>query len=37
VLKSALEWSLPVCVALVILQILGGQALLVYLFPGKGS
>lgn len=37
VLKSALEWALPVCVALVILQILGGQALLLFLFPGKPS
>jgi hypothetical protein len=26
---------MPACVALVILQILGGQALLVSLFPGK--
>jgi hypothetical protein len=35
VLKAALEWAMPTCVALVILQILVGQALLVYLFPGK--
>jgi hypothetical protein len=35
VLKAALEWAMPACVALVILQILGGQALLVWLFPGK--
>jgi hypothetical protein len=35
VLKAALEWTLPSCVALVILQILAGQMLLVYLFPGK--
>jgi hypothetical protein len=35
VLKAALEWAMPPCVALVILQILAGQALLVYLFPGK--
>ena len=35
VLKAALEWTLPSCVALVILQILAGQVLLVYLFPGK--
>jgi hypothetical protein len=35
VLKAALEWAMPSCVALVILQILAGQALLVYLFPGK--
>jgi len=37
VLKAALDWAMPASVALVILQILGGQALLVYLFPGRGS
>jgi hypothetical protein len=36
VLKAALEWKLPACVALVILQILAGQILLIYLFPGTG-
>jgi hypothetical protein len=35
VLKAAIEWAMPACVALVILQILGGQALLVSLFPAK--
>ena len=34
VLKAALEWALPACVALVILQYLAGQILLFYLFSG---
>jgi hypothetical protein len=34
VLKAALEWATPVCVALVILQYLAGQILLLYLFSG---
>jgi hypothetical protein len=37
VLKSALEWAMPASVALAILQILAGQTLLVYLFPGNAS
>jgi delta 1-pyrroline-5-carboxylate dehydrogenase len=37
VLKAALEWAMSACVALVILQTLAGQALLIYLFPGKGN
>ena len=36
ILKSALEWAMPACVALVILQNLGEQFLLIYLFSGKG-
>jgi hypothetical protein len=35
VLKAALEWAMPACVALVVLQILGGQALLSSLFPSR--
>jgi hypothetical protein len=35
VLKAALEWPMPACAALAILQILAGQALLLFLFPGK--
>ena len=34
VLKAALEWATPACVALVILQYLAGQILLLYLFSG---
>jgi hypothetical protein len=34
VLKAALEWGMPPCVALVILQYLAGQILLFYLFSG---
>jgi hypothetical protein len=34
VLKAALEWGTPACVALVILQYLAGQILLLYLFSG---
>ena len=33
VVKAALEWSMPACVALVILQYLAGQLLLFALFP----
>ena len=36
VLKAALEWKLPACIALVILQILASQILLIYLYPGAG-
>jgi hypothetical protein len=36
ILKSALEWAMPACVALVILQELAEQFLLIYVFPGKG-
>ena len=36
VLKAALEWKLSACIALVILQILVDQILLIYLFPGTG-
>ena len=34
VLKAALEWGTPACVALVILQYIAQQILLVYLFSG---
>jgi hypothetical protein len=34
VLKAALEWATPACVALVILQYIAQQILLVYLFSG---
>jgi len=37
ILKAALEWAMSACVALVILQTIAGQALLIYLYPGKGS
>lgn len=33
VLKAALEWSMPSCIGLVILQILTAQLLLIALFP----
>jgi hypothetical protein len=36
VLKAALEWGMPACVALVILEFLAGQLLLFYLFSGAG-
>jgi hypothetical protein len=36
VLKAAIEWGMPACVALVILQFLAGQILLFYLFSGAG-
>ena len=35
VLKAALEWPMPACVALAILEILAGQALLLFLLPGN--
>ena len=35
VLKAALEWGMPACVALVILQYLAEQILLFSLYPGR--
>ncbi len=36
ILKAALEWSMPACVGLVILQIFAGQMLLLALFSTSG-
>jgi len=36
ILKAALEWAMPACVALVILQNFAEQFLLIFFFPGKG-